>query len=240
MLHRLPQLAALAAGVLVTTSLTASAAAVEAGSLSLSGPGRATVGETSVLTASGHVPSDAMLERYLNVYAIPTSVVTTCPAEFTNAQQLAYASESEGSDYVAYWVKVEGDFSIPLAYKPRQAGTFVLCGYLHEGQYTDARAQHHVTVDGGQGAGAAPSNLTRPSIKRDGPRLICRKGSWSGNPTSYRYAWLVDGRVRTGATTRTLRITRSVRGSLVKCRVRAANASGSTAATSAAFRVRRG
>ena len=209
----------------------APAAALEPGTLSLTGPASVTVGSPAVMTAAGHVPSDAFLARYVYVYAIPTSVVSTCPAELTNALQLAEASSAQGGDSVAF-VAVEGDFSVPIAYTAKQAGTFLLCGYLSEMSYVDARAQHVVTAAAGGSstapAASAPSNTQRPTVRQQGARLVCAKGSWSGSPTSYRYLWKVGSRVKAGATSRRLKVTASVRGRKVACGVTARNDAGST------------
>jgi hypothetical protein len=212
------------------------AAAQEGHSLSLTGPPTAETGKTTVIQAQGTVPADVMLNRYLNVYAIPAEVVSTCPPTFQNAMQLAYASSAEGGDTVALSVPAEGNFSIPVAYTPHHAGVFVLCGYVHEGVETMAMAQHDISVAGGPSGGAKPENIRRPAIKRSGSRLVCSRGKWSGDPTSYAFHWRVDGKRKAGATGRKLRVTRGLRGKRVRCGVKAANGAGSTTALSKTVR----
>lgn len=233
----LTALALAAAGV----ASTAPVAALEPGTLTLTGPTSVTVGSPAVMTAAGHVPSDAFLARYVYVYAIPTSVVSACPAELTNALQLAEASSGQGGDSVAF-VAVEGDFSVPIAYTAKQAGTFLLCGYLSEMSYVDARAQHVVTAAASGSstapAAGAPTNDSRPTLRQHGARLVCSKGSWSGAPTSYRFRWKVNGRVKAGARSRRLEVTAAVRGRSVQCGVSARNDAGTTTVFSRRLRVR--
>jgi hypothetical protein len=236
MRHRLPIAATLAVGL---AAVAASPAAAQ--SLSLTGPSAGAVGAPSVLQATGTVPADAFLTRYINVYAIPASVVGTCPADFQNAMQLGYATAAQGGDTVALAVPVEGSFSIPVAYTPAAAGRFILCGYLHELAVTEAMSQHAIDVSGGGGVtpGAAmPANTSKPKVKRSGRKLVCTRGAWSGSPTSYAYQWRVKGERRNGATKRTLRVTRKLKGKKVSCGVTATNAAGSVTALSRNKRVR--
>ena len=106
-------------------------------SLAVTGPTTGVVGSPTVLTATGHVPSDASLARYVYVYAIPASVASTCPTSRTGALQLSDATDAMGGESVAF-IAVEGDFSVPVAYVPEAAGSFILCGYLSEMVYDDA------------------------------------------------------------------------------------------------------
>jgi hypothetical protein len=226
---------------LVAATLAGPGLAAEPGhSLTLTGPSTAQVGAPSTLQASGTVPDGVLLNRYVNVYAIPAGVTSACPAEFTNAMQLAYASSSQGGDTVANHVQVDGTFSVPIAYAPRAAGTFLLCGYLHEGVETMAAAPAlRVTVPGSGGpAAAAPVSTSKPTLVRKAAKLSCRKGAWSGRPTSYAYQWRVNGKKAAGATKRTLPVTRALDGKRVKCGVTARNAAGAATAFSRALRVR--
>ena len=231
------------AAVLIGAVSAGPATAQDGHSLSLSGPTSGTAGQAMTLTASGTVPDDVFLQRYVNVYAIARSVVPTCPATYQGALQVKDGSTAEGSDTVAVVVPVDGTFSVPIAYTPSRAGTFILCAYLHELSETFTVAQHDVTVsgggDGGGGGGevARPAALRKPQVKRSGSKLTCQKGRWSGAPTSFAYHWVVDGKVKTGATKRRLRVTRAVRGTRVRCGVTATNAAGSQTVRSAAKRV---
>lgn len=236
---------ALAAGGLGATA-TPAGAAEDPASLTLTGPVAATLGAPAVMTASGHVPVDAFLERYVYVYAVPTSVVSACPAARTNALQLADASSGLGGHSVAF-VNVVGDFSVPIAWTPTHTGTFLLCGYLSDMVTDEARAQHVVSASGGASAPAPtspppsatalPGNTTRPSVVQRGRRLVCKRGAWTA-ATSYSYRWKLGGKYRAGATTKRLALTRSMRGKKVQCAVTARSSAGSRTVLSRARRVR--
>jgi hypothetical protein len=231
-------------GCVVTT-----AAAQVPHSLSLSGPPTATVGQPSVLQASGTVSDDpsVYLARYINMYALPVSVVPTCPATYQNALQIKDSTTAQGGQTVALSVPVDGSFSVPLAFNPTAAGRFLLCGYLHEGVGTDAMASLPVDVaappsGGGDPANttppaARPSSLAKPTLSRSGRKLVCGRGTWSGAPTTYAYRWTVDGKRKAGAVGRKLRISRKLRGHTIRCGVTATNAAGSTTALSRARRL---
>lgn len=239
--------ATLAAATAATmTAAAAGPAHGQAGhSLSMSGPGTGTVGEIVTIQATGVVPADVFLNRYLNVYAIPSSAVPSCPATLQSAIQVSSNTSAQGGETVANTVPAEGRFSIPVVWTPSTAGSFLLCGYVHEGVETMATASHPITVraaggSGGGGGGpsaAAPSNTGKPTISRRGRKLRCGRGSWSGTPTDFTYRWTADGRPA-GSSRRTLRITGALEGSRVRCTVTASNAAGSDTARSRAVRVR--
>ena len=98
----------------------------------------------------------------------------------------------------------------------------------------------------GNGAAASralPKNKTPPTVSGTaevGQTLTAAVGSWSGNPTSYRYSWsLCDGGgvaclTIGGATAKIYTVTESDVGHTLRVTVTAHNASGSVSATSAA------
>lgn len=216
-------------------------------SLSMSGPSSATAGQSVTIQATGVVPGDVLLNRYLNVYAIPTSALQSCPATLQSAIQVSSNTSAQGGETVANTVPAEGSFSIPVVWTPSVGGGFLLCGYVHEGVETMATATHAIDVrgaggSGGGGGGGGPSaqpprSTGKPSIARRGGKLRCRRGSWSGAPTDFTYRWTADGRPA-GSSRRTLRITGALEGSRVRCTVTATNAAGSDTARSRAVRVR--
>lgn len=226
---------AAAAVVAAGLALAPAAVAQNGHSLALTGPPTARPGQTVVVQAAGVVPADVFLNRYLNVYAIPTAVLSACPSTFQNAIQVSYAARSQGGDTVALAVPAAGSFTIPVAVTPSKAGGFLLCGYVHEGVETMSAASLAMTV-------AAPlvrPRATRaPRLVRAGGRLVCARGAWSGSPRRFTYAWRVAGRTRAGARGRTLAITASVRGRPVRCAVTATNAAGRTTALSPVVRPR--
>ncbi len=90
---------------------------------------------------------------------------------------------------------------------------------------------------------AAPTSTAAPSISGSfqvGSTLTASQGSWSGNPTSYAYAWsrcdaTGDSCARIdGATSATYTLTDADAGAALRISVTATNASGSTVVTSAA------
>jgi hypothetical protein len=229
-----------AASLVGSACLAAPAAAQVPHSLGLSGAPAATVGQPSVLQATGTVSDDpsVFLARYINAYALPTAVVAACPATFQNALQIKDSTTAQGGQTVALSVPVDGSFSVPIAFTATAPGPFLICAYLHEGVGTDAFATHAVDVaaaDAGTPAGR-PGSLAKPTLKRSGRKLVCGRGTWSGAPTKYAYRWTVDGKRKAGAG-RKLRITRKLRGHKVRCGVTATNAAGSTTVLSRARRV---
>ena len=92
---------------------------------------------------------------------------------------------------------------------------------------------------------AVPTNTARPSISgalHDGATLTTSNGRWSNSPTSYAYDWLRCGSggancVHIGATGKRYTLTSADIGHTIRSQVVAANASGSTSATSTATRV---
>jgi hypothetical protein len=84
---------------------------------------------------------------------------------------------------------------------------------------------------------AKPVNRSKPRVTRKGRALSCSRGKWT-NAAAYRYSWVVKGKVKKGARSRKLSVTRAVRGSSVKCRVTAYNAAGRQTAVSRSYRVR--
>jgi hypothetical protein len=234
-----------AALIVAAGVMAAPAAAGVPHSLKMSGPGSGKAGQPMVLKAAGTVSDDpsVFLERYVTAYAIPASVVSSCPATFQGALQIKDSTSGIGGETVALGVPVEGSFSVPIAYTPSRAGRFLLCGYLNELVGTDARATHVVDVAGAAGGNSGakatkPAVVKRPKLKRKGKKLVCGRGSWSGRPDGYTYRWWVNGKRKAGAAKRTLKITRKVRGRKVRCAVRARNQAGATLARSKTVKVR--
>jgi hypothetical protein len=56
--------------------------------------------------------------------------------------------------------------------------------------------------------------------------LTCVNGTWSNNPTSFAYSWLLNSSTISGQTSSTLRLTATMVGKLVSCRVTARNTGG--------------
>lgn len=93
----------------------------------------------------------------------------------------------------------------------------------------------------GQAAGTPPKNTGTPTISgtpQEGETLTTSKGTWSGSPTSYKYAWNrcdKNGNKCTaiaGATSNTYKLGGADVGHTLRSTVTATNADGSTSATS--------
>jgi hypothetical protein len=245
-------------GMLIALGAAASPALADPGyTLNLSAPSSAVVGQPIVIQASGSNPPTDFFSSWLDVSAIPTSVLSACPAGYLNAFQVASSTGAQGGEQVARAVREDvdpaGNFSIPSVYTPAVAGRFLICGYTNDGaSATLATSSLVLSVSGassgsgsvpspGQGptpghGSARPANVSKPRVKRSGRKLVCLPGRWSNGPTRFSYAWLVNGKAKKGARARKLPITHKLRGRRVQCKVTASNAAGSSRAVSGRFR----
>lgn len=71
--------------------------------------------------------------------------------------------------------------------------------------------------------------MTCPFVAQAGTQLSCTMGNWTGEPTSYAYAWQMDG-VSVGTDAATYDVQAGDVGHTATCIVTASNAAGSTAA----------
>ncbi len=78
-------------------------------------------------------------------------------------------------------------------------------------------------------ASGPPVNVDVPYVSLTGAMASCTMGNWTGEPTSYAYAWHNDG-VANGATDATYAVQPDDSGHALACVVTATNAMGSTAA----------
>jgi hypothetical protein len=211
--------------------------------LSLSAPSSAAISQTVIIQASGWNYQDPFFtfSSYLSIDALPTGVLSTCPADYSAAAQIARETSAQGGEVVTRYQSEDGDaagnFSIPVAYVPRFAGRFLLCGYSDDAATsTLATASLVINVEGGTPA-AKPASVERPRLRRSGNKLVCQRGSWSNSPSRYSYGWLVNGKRKPGARGRTLGVTSKLRGRKVQCRVTAHNAAGAMTALSRQVRI---
>jgi hypothetical protein len=248
------QRTAAAAGVLVAFAAGATPALGATYTLNLSAPPTAVVGQPMIIQATGANPADDFFSSWLDVDAIPTSVLSTCPPGYLNASQVAGSTFAQGGENLATALREDvdsaGSFSMPIAYAPRTPGRFLICGYTNDGA-TATLTTAAVTVDV-QGAATPapapsstsqpsrrvdrPANLKRPRVTRSGRKLICNRGRWSNGPSRYSYRWRVNGKTKKGASGRKLGITRKLRGRRVQCTVTASNAAGVTRVASRPYR----
>jgi hypothetical protein len=218
--------------------------------LSLSAPSSSVVvGQTIIIQASGSNYQEPIVDfsSYLTVVAIPTSVLSACPADYSSGKQVALSSGAQGGEVLDEFHSEDedaaGNFSMPVAYTPGTPGRFLICGYSDDAAAsTLATASLALNVEASSGPGpnpaAEPASVKRPRVRRSGKKLVCQRGSWSNNPSRYSYRWLVNGKRKRGARRRTLGVTRKLRGRKVQCRVTAHNAAGATTAISRRLRIR--
>jgi hypothetical protein len=100
---------------------------------------------------------------------------------------------------------------------------------LAAGIITDAPETPPGGGNGGGGGATAPANTTTPAVTQSGTTLSCTQGEWSGEPTSYAYAWKLDG-AAAGSDAATYDVQAGDVGKQATCVVTATNAAGSAAA----------
>lgn len=81
----------------------------------------------------------------------------------------------------------------------------------------------------GEGEATAPVNSEVPLVTQSGTTLSATMGIWEGEPTSYAYAWQIDG-AAAGSDAATYEVQAGDVGKSATCTVTATNAAGSTAA----------
>jgi hypothetical protein len=81
----------------------------------------------------------------------------------------------------------------------------------------------------GEGEATAPVNTAVPLVTQSGTTLSATMGIWDGEPTSYSYAWQIDGTVA-GSDAADYEVQAGDVGKAATCTVTATNAAGSTAA----------
>jgi hypothetical protein len=100
---------------------------------------------------------------------------------------------------------------------------------LAAGIITDAPGTPPGGGNGGGGGATAPTNTTVPQVTQSGTTLSCTQGEWSGEPTSYSYAWKLDD-AAAGSDAATYEALPEDVGKSATCTVTATNAAGSAAA----------
>lgn len=228
---------------LVALGAAASPALGAVHTLDLSGPTTAVVGRAVVFEVTGTAapPAEYWALSWIDVYAIPPSVVSSCPADDGSAAQLA---ERAGGAILTIAMRpnkdAAGNFANQVGATPSAPGTILICAYtVNEEGFTLSRASLTLSIRSGgeEPSDAEPRNLERPRLTRAGNRLVCGPGAWSTTVRGYAYRWLVDGRRVRGARGRTLAVKGRLRGRAVRCRVTASNAAGATTAVSAPLRI---
>ena len=128
---------AAAAGILIALGAAASPAWGDGYTLNLSAPPTAAVGQPVVIQATGSNPPTDFFSSWLDVSAIPASVLSACPVGYLNASQVASSTYAQGGEVVANGqredVDAAGNFSMPIVYTPTMPGQFLICGYTNDG-----------------------------------------------------------------------------------------------------------
>jgi hypothetical protein len=243
------RIAALAAVAGASVLGTASPGLASDFSLSLTGPATTTVGQPTVFHVDGTNPPPAAypFPSWLDIAVIPATATPTCPQSDVQATELAPAT---GGGNMAFDVPertdATGHFTAVAGFTPIGPGVGLICAYTQDGaDNTLATASLTLQIQPktappalpAPGPAPSPLNLAPPRLTRAHAVIRCSRGRWSGAVSRYTYRWLVGGRVRAGASASRLRLTRALRGRVVKCAVTAIGPSGRSAtATSAGVR----
>jgi len=205
--------------VLLAAMLVLPASAEASGfSLNITAQGPATVGQPVLLDVTGTIPPEDLPYPYwFSLAAIPSRVLSSCPADHWTAHQIAI---STGGAMITFDQResadASGHFGFSVGATPTAPGTVLLCGYTDDGEtQTLAGASLLLAIRPG-----APVNLGKPRVKRAHGRLVCRPGRWANDPTSFSHRW-------------------RARGGKVRCVVTATNAAGSATAASRPVRASR-
>jgi len=206
-------------------------------SLKLSAPPRVVVGQPTVVQVSGTIPVDSTRFPYwLSVVSISPKVMSSCPANPWDAEQVANATG--GSVLVLTSREVPdayGNFTAPVGINPYAPGRVMICAYSDDGgMVTLAAGSLMLSIAPKVSAARPPASIWPPRVTRTPRFLSCSSGSWSSRPTLY--AWLAGGR-QVGRGQR-LEISAALRGRTVRCRVTAPNDAGTQSALSRQVLVR--
>lgn len=231
--------AAVAVATGVAAALAAQASPASASyTMNLSAPADPAVGKPMIIQVTGTQPPPAewWSLAWLEVVAIPASVVPTCPVSALDGGEVA---TSTGGRIIAIALRPNldpaGNYANQVGYTPSASGATLICGYTDDGAgATLATASLALNVPSAE----KRANFARPRVTQVGKRLLsCSRGRWS-NATGYAYGWWVDGRRVQNANTNKLVITRAARGHNVQCGVGASNAAGANAVASKSLRIR--
>jgi hypothetical protein len=126
-----------------------------------------------------------------------------------------------------------GHFTAVAGFTPIGPGTGLICAYTYD-DADNTLAVASLTLEIRPKAvppppAPSPRNLAAPRLTRSRTTISCSPGRWSGAVSRYIYRWLVGGHVKTGASASRLRLTRALRGRVLKCAVTATGPSGRSA-----------
>ena len=195
--------------------------------LKLSAPPRVVVGQPTVVQVTGTIPVESTRFPYwLSVVSISPTVMSSCPANPWDAEQVANATG--GSVLVLTSREVPdayGNFTAPVGINPYAAGRVMICAYTDDGgMVTLAAASLMLTISPNESAAQRPASIGPPASRAHPASSAAAADRWSNRPTHYTYAWFAGER-RVGRGDR-LEISATLRGRTVRCRVTASNGAG--------------
>ena len=171
-------------------------------------------------------------EAAADLYVTVISAATGCPAAYEESADPALL------DVVPHGVatRVTGGFDLRFEGRERLAyRRWRVCAFLQNGTTgATAIAVGTAVVD----FVLKPAVLRRPRVREARGVLTCDARFKARPAAKSTHAWLRGGSAIPGATGRTLKVVKSLKGKTVACRATAANALGRTSATSRAIRVR--
>ncbi len=171
----------------------------------------------------------------LDVFAVDASRLSACDqsenAELTDVTNtgagrlLTFESLNEGPS---------GPFSIPLKFTPGGPGHLLVCAYTVYVTDDAAWASTEVQIPPRP---SKPANTRLPRVTIVHNQLRCSQGTWSGNPRSFRYRWLVAHKPSRLPRRARVLLPRGLRGHRVQCVVTASSPAGASTVTSRAVTV---
>ncbi len=155
------------------------------------------------------------------VFAEPSGGWKSEPAypHANQTDELAVNGAAEG-DFLGVAVADDGD-TIVAGASGRKVGSNQLQGAAYVFNVSG--------LSGGGGPTAAPANTVLPVISgtaKAGSTLACSKGSWTQDPSSFKYQWSRDGTPIVGATGASYKVQKSDEQLKLTCTVTASNAKG--------------
>ncbi|MGY2701627.1 hypothetical protein [Nocardioides sp. HB32] len=202
------------------------------------GPVSATSAPATVTGWSGHAPSNDVPPTITGTAAVGQTL--TCNAgSWSGIPELVYTTkwQRDGAD-------VAGATATTYPVTSADSGKALVCLVVVANGYgKGALATFPLTVPGSGGGGGStgvPTATAVPAVTGSGvvgTALTCGTGTWTGNPSTYRYSWSRNGApIPQTAAPQYVVLSEDV-GQTLTCTVTAVNDSGSTASTSAGTQV---
>jgi hypothetical protein len=191
----------------------------------------------TIVATGTNAPFDTPIDYGLRLFAIDHKLLPIPCAQGFSMEETIWEDNPQAGRLLTFANLNEGlsgPFTISLPITLAGGGDLLICAYSVLVTDDAAWASDEVTV---AASATKPNSTKRPRVTRSGGRLRCSPGTWSGNPTSYAYRWLVPGTSAPAGRGPSLTVTRKLRGHTVDCSVTASNSSGSATAKSLPFRI---